>query len=56
MHRIDGNQLIVEFDPNSKTLSSTKKTFLLATSNGYQEGTLTDGTKIGISYNITKKA
>ncbi len=52
-HRIEGNRLIVEFDPDSKTKSSTGKTFLLATSNGYQEGTMADGTKIGISYNIT---
>lgn len=54
-HRIEGNRLIIEFDPNSKEKSSTGKTYLLATSSGYQEGTLADGTKIGISYNITKK-
>lgn len=55
MHRIEGNKLIIEFDPNSKAKSSTGKTYLLATSNGYQEETLADGTKIGVSYNITRK-
>lgn len=55
MHKIEENRLIVEFDPNSKAKSSTGKTYLLATSNGYQEATLPDGTKIGVSYNITKK-
>lgn len=55
MHRIEGNKLIIEFDPNSKAKSSTGKTYLLATSNGYQEETLADGTKIGVSYNVTRK-
>lgn len=55
MHKIEGNKLVIELDPNSKEMSKTKKTYLLASSHGYQEGELPDGTKIGISYNITRK-
>ena len=55
MHSIEGNNIIIELDLNSKKLSSTGKTILLATSNGYQNATLKDGTEIGISYNVTKK-
>ncbi len=57
MHKIEGNnKLVIEFDPNSKVKSTSSKTFLLASSHGYQEGQLPDGTQIGISYNITRKA
>lgn len=49
-HKIEGNKIIIEFDPNSKNLSKSGKTFMLATSNGFVwEGA------IGISYNIIKK-
>lgn len=54
-HKIEGNRLIIDLDINSKTKSKTGKTYLLATSNGFQDGELQDGTKIGISYNITRK-
>ncbi len=55
-HKINGNNtLVIEFNPNSKQKSTSGKTFLLASSHGYQEGELQDGTKIGISYNITRK-
>lgn len=55
-HKINGNNtLVIEFDPNSKEKSTSGKTFLLASSHGYQDGELQDGTKIGISYNITRK-
>ncbi len=57
-HRIEGNRLIIELDPNSKQKSTSGKTFLLATSNGFQDGEIEiDGQKIriGISYNITRK-
>lgn len=54
-HKIEGNRLIIDLDINSKTKSKTGKTYLLATSNGFQDGEMQDGTKIGISYNITRK-
>uniref|UniRef100_A0A6M3LU51 Uncharacterized protein n=1 Tax=viral metagenome TaxID=1070528 RepID=A0A6M3LU51_9ZZZZ len=54
-HKIEGNRLIIDLDINSKTKSKSGKTYLLATSNGFQDGELQDGTKIGISYNITRK-
>ena len=54
-HKIEGNRLIIDLDINSKTKSKTGKTYLLATSNGFQDRELQDGTKIGISYNITRK-
>lgn len=49
-HELRGNQVIITFDPDSTELSSTGKSYLLASSGGFQnEG------DIGISYNITKK-
>ncbi len=54
-HKIEGTRLIIDLDINSKTKSKTGKTYLLATSNGFQDGEMQDGTKIGISYNITRK-
>jgi hypothetical protein len=49
-HKIDGNKLIIEFDPNSKQVSKSGKTIILASSGGFvwEAG-------IGISYNIVKK-
>lgn len=47
---IRGNQVIINFDPDSKELSSTGKSFMLASSGGFQY----DG-DIGVSFNITKK-
>lgn len=49
-YELKGNQVIITFDPNSKEISSTGKSFILATSGGFQY--VGD---IGISYNITKK-
>jgi len=54
-HEIKGNSLIIGLDLSSKERSSTGKTILLASSHGYQNAELQDGTKIGISYNITRK-
>lgn len=49
-HEIKGNQVVITFDPDSKEPSKTGKTFILASSGGFQyEG------DIGVSYNITKK-
>ena len=49
-HKLEGNKLIIEFDSESKTLSKSGKTYLLASSNGFVwEG------DIGISYNIIKR-
>ena len=49
-HKLEGNKLIITLDMESKELSKTGKTIMLATSNGFQwEG------DIGISYNIVKK-
>jgi len=50
-HKLEGNKLVVEFDPNSKQMSKTGKSILLASSNGF----IWDG-NVGISYNIIKKA
>ena len=49
-HRIEENQIVIDFDPDSEQLSKSGKTFLLASSNGFVwEG------DIGMSYNIVKK-
>lgn len=49
-HKLEGNKLIIELNMESKELSKSGKTIMLATSNGFQwEG------DIGISYNIVKK-
>ena len=50
-HKLEGNKLVVEFDPNSRQMSKTGKSILLASSNGF----IWDG-NVGISYNIIKKA
>lgn len=49
-HKIEGNQLTVDFDPDSQTLSKSGKTYLLASSSGFVWEN-----DIGISYNIVKK-
>jgi hypothetical protein len=54
-HRVDGNSVVIDFDPNSKNLSKSGKTFVLATSNGFATAKLADGSDIMISYNICKK-
>jgi len=54
-HRIEGNTLVIDIDPNSKTLSKSGKTYVLATSSGFANETLADGTQILVSYNINKK-
>jgi len=49
-HEIKGNQVIITFDPNSKEVSKSGKSIILASSGGFQyKG------DIGVSYNITKK-
>lgn len=48
-HEIKGNKLIIEFDPNSTVESSTKQSYILASSHGFK---FING--IGISYNIIK--
>ena len=49
-HKLEENKLTIEFDPESKTLSKSGKTIMLATSGGF----IWDG-EVGISYNIVKK-
>jgi len=49
-HEVRGNQVIITFDPDSKESSSTGKSYLLASSGGFQ----TEG-DISVSYNITRK-
>ena len=50
MHELKGNKLTIEIDLDSKQLSKSGKTYILASSNGFQwEG------DIGISYNIVRK-
>ncbi|MBI2672374.1 hypothetical protein HYX16_05555 [Candidatus Woesearchaeota archaeon] len=49
-HKLEGNKLIIELNMDSKKLSKSGKTIMLATSNGFKwEG------DVGISYNIVKK-
>lgn len=49
-HEVKGNKVIIDFDPNSKEISSTGKSYILASSGGFQQHG-----DISISYNITKK-
>lgn len=50
MHKLEGNKLTITLDLDSTKLSSSGKTIMLATSNGFVwEG------DIGISYNIVKR-
>lgn len=49
-YKLEANKLIITLDLDSKELSKSGKTIMLATSNGFKwEG------DIGISYNIVKK-
>ncbi len=49
-YRREGNKIVIEFDPNSKQLSKSGKTTMLASSGGFVwEG------DIGISYNIVRR-
>lgn len=49
-YELKENKLSIDFDPESKTLSKSGKTYLLASSNGFKwEG------DVGISYNIVKR-
>jgi hypothetical protein len=49
-HKIEGNKVVIEFDPEAKTLSKSGKTYMLASSGGF----IWDG-DLGISYNIVKR-
>lgn len=49
--KIDGNKLIIEFDPDSKQLSKSGKSFMLGTSGGFKQ---IEGTDFKVSYNIIK--
>lgn len=54
-HKIEENKLIVEFNPQSKTLSKSGKTFLLASSGGF---IWTEDEKhglLGISYTVVRR-
>jgi hypothetical protein len=49
-HKVEGNKVIIDFNPDSRQESKTGKTFLLASSGGF----VWVG-DVGISYNIVKK-
>ncbi|MCW3129227.1 MAG: hypothetical protein N2V75_03900 [Methanophagales archaeon] len=49
--KVEGNKIIIEFNPDSKRLSKSRKTYMLDSSGGFVW--LENG--IGISYNIVKK-
>ena len=53
-HKLEENKLTIEFDPESKTLSKSGKTFMLATSGGFVWEDV-NGNSVGISYNIVKR-
>jgi len=55
MYKIEGNTIVITFDPTSKVLSKSEKTFVLATSNGFKKETLANGEEIMVSFNICKK-
>lgn len=52
--KIEGNKVIIEFDPESTEESRSGKTIMLGTSNGFQWIKTKNG-EIGISYNIVKR-
>jgi hypothetical protein len=54
-HRVEGNTVVITFDPDSQTLSKSGKTRVLATSSGFKKEQLADGSEIMVSYNICKK-
>lgn len=53
-HKVENNKVIIDFDPNSENLSKSGKTYILASSGGFQWEDI-GGQTIGISYNIVKK-
>ena len=57
-HEIKGNSLIIGLDLGSKELSASRKTYLLASSHGFQDAEVEINgrkEKIGVSYNVTRK-
>ena len=53
--KIEGNKVIITFDPESKTLSQSRKTFMLGSSGGFQWVEDGKGGMIGVSYNIVRR-
>jgi len=49
--KIEGNNLIIEFDPDSEQLSKSQKSYMLGTSGGFKQIGDTD---IKVSYNIIR--
>lgn len=47
--KIEGNKLIIEFDPDSRKLSKSEKSYMLGTSGGFKQ--IGD---IKVSYNIIR--
>jgi len=47
--KIEGNKVIIEFDPDSKQMSKSGKSYMLGTSGGFKQ--IGD---IKVSYNIIK--
>ena len=52
--KIEGNKVIIDFDPDSTQLSNSRKTIILASSGGFVWKEDGKGA-IGISYNIVRK-
>ncbi|MCD6143627.1 hypothetical protein, partial [Thermococcus sp.] len=52
---IEGNKVIIEFNPNSTQLSKSGKTYMLASSGGFVWVEDGNGGMIGVSYNIVRK-
>lgn len=52
---VNGNKIIIEFNPNSTQPSKSGKTTVLATSNGFVWIEDEDGGRIGINYNVIRK-
>lgn len=52
---IEDDKLIVPFNPTSTDLSKSGKTYVLATSHGFQWVDDGKGGKVGVSYNIIRR-
>jgi len=53
--KIEGNKLIITFDPDSRTQSKSGKTFMLGSSGGFQWVDDGKGGMVGVSYNIVRQ-
>jgi len=53
--KIEGNKIVIDFDPNSTVLSRSGKTVMLASSSGFVWKRDGEKGEIGVSYNIVRR-